>query len=98
MFGHPVAVALAMARRIAKSLASIEITCLAGALIDAVWNPLTQRAATATACHWSVDGRKEGHCRVKSIIPNVNRSKFLLDIHCFRIHCSGICTIMDAPH
>lgn len=35
-FGHPVAVAVAMARRIAKNSASTEVTCPAGAFIDAV--------------------------------------------------------------
>ena len=55
MFGHPV-VALAIARPIAKSSASTEVTRPAGALIDAVWNPPTQHAATATACHWLVVG------------------------------------------
>jgi len=39
MFGHPFAVALAMARRIAKSSASTEVTCPAGAFIDAVLEP-----------------------------------------------------------
>ena len=39
MFGHPVTVALAMARRIAKSSASTEVTCPAGAFIDAVLEP-----------------------------------------------------------
>ena len=50
-FGHPVAVAVAMARRIAKNSASTEVTCPAGAFIDAVWNPLTQHAASVIACH-----------------------------------------------
>jgi len=56
MSGHPVVVALAIARRIAKSSASTEVTRPAGTLIDAVWNSPTQHAATATACHWLVVG------------------------------------------